>query len=164
VQSFSGPARGGLGTKFYFLKLETPPTWRARSSYLNPPGNGWPSYTPRHWVTFSSSPTTRRTTVEVFDSASTRGTNWFKSSLMLRPKVSRQVCLGIKYWVAPFVFLITTLTDRAETPKGCIRYSISPNKLNDCFFTLRLLAESELFVFKNKISLKCKRNFRYTIG
>jgi hypothetical protein len=28
---------------------------------------------PRHWVSFSSPPTTRRATVEVFDSASTRG-------------------------------------------------------------------------------------------
>jgi hypothetical protein len=28
------------------------PTWRARSPYLYPPGTGWPSYTPRHWVPF----------------------------------------------------------------------------------------------------------------
>jgi hypothetical protein len=25
----------------------------ARSPYLYPPGAGWPSYTPRHWVPFS---------------------------------------------------------------------------------------------------------------
>jgi D-serine deaminase-like pyridoxal phosphate-dependent protein len=31
-----------------------------------------PAYTPRHWVPFSSHPTTRRATVEVFDPASTR--------------------------------------------------------------------------------------------
>jgi hypothetical protein len=30
--------------------LQTPPTWRARSLYLYPPGTGWPSYTPGHWV------------------------------------------------------------------------------------------------------------------
>jgi hypothetical protein len=54
------------------LRFEIPPTWRARSPYLYPPGTGWPSYTPRHWVLFSSSPTTRRATVEVFESASTR--------------------------------------------------------------------------------------------
>jgi hypothetical protein len=30
-----------------------------------------PGYTPRHWVPFSSPPTTRRATVEVFDPAST---------------------------------------------------------------------------------------------
>jgi hypothetical protein len=33
---------------------------------------GWPGYTPRHWVPFTSPPTTHRTTMEVFDSASTR--------------------------------------------------------------------------------------------
>jgi hypothetical protein len=48
------------GTIFYSLRFETHPTWRARSPYLYPPGTGWPSYTPRHWVSFSSPPTTRR--------------------------------------------------------------------------------------------------------
>jgi hypothetical protein len=43
----------------------------ARSLYLYPPGTGWPSYTPRHWVPFSSPPATLRATVEVFDPAST---------------------------------------------------------------------------------------------
>jgi hypothetical protein len=38
---------------FYFLRFETPPTWRTRSLYLYPPGTGWPGYTPRHWVTHS---------------------------------------------------------------------------------------------------------------
>jgi hypothetical protein len=27
----------------------------------------WPGYTPRHWVSFSSPPTTRRATVEIFE-------------------------------------------------------------------------------------------------
>jgi hypothetical protein len=35
------------------------------------PGTGWPVYTPRHWVPFSSPPAIRRATVEVFDPAST---------------------------------------------------------------------------------------------
>jgi hypothetical protein len=32
----------------YFIVqiLESPPTWRARSPYLYPPGTGWPRYTP----------------------------------------------------------------------------------------------------------------------
>jgi hypothetical protein len=34
----------GLMTTFYCLRFETPPTWRARSPYLYPPGTGWPSY------------------------------------------------------------------------------------------------------------------------
>jgi hypothetical protein len=57
---------------FYTRRFETPPTWRARYRYLYSPGTGWPGYTPRHWVPFSSPPTTRRVTVEVFDPASTR--------------------------------------------------------------------------------------------
>jgi hypothetical protein len=40
--------------------------------YLYPPGTGWPSNTPRHWVLFLSLPTIRRATVEVFGPASTR--------------------------------------------------------------------------------------------
>jgi hypothetical protein len=60
-------------TIFYCLIFETPPTWRARSPYLYPSGTGWPSYTLSHWNPFSSPPTTRRATVEVFEPASTRG-------------------------------------------------------------------------------------------
>jgi hypothetical protein len=32
------------------VSSETPPTWRAMFPYLYPPGTGWPSYTPGHWV------------------------------------------------------------------------------------------------------------------
>jgi hypothetical protein len=71
-ESFSVPSPAGLMTTFHFLRFETSPTWRARSPYLNPPGTGWPSYTPRHWVPFSPSHTTLRATVDVFDLASTR--------------------------------------------------------------------------------------------
>jgi hypothetical protein len=39
-------------TVFFCPKFETPPTWRASSSYLCPPGTGWPSYTLRRWITF----------------------------------------------------------------------------------------------------------------
>jgi hypothetical protein len=35
-------------SRLYFtVSSETPPTWRARSPYLYPPGTGWPNYTPR---------------------------------------------------------------------------------------------------------------------
>jgi hypothetical protein len=34
---------------------------------LYPPATGWPGYTPRHRIPVSSSPATRRATVEVFD-------------------------------------------------------------------------------------------------
>jgi hypothetical protein len=73
AQSFSGPSPSGLMTVFYCLRFEIPPTWRVRSLNLYPPGTGWPSYTPRQWVPFLSSPTTRRATVEVFEPASSRG-------------------------------------------------------------------------------------------
>jgi hypothetical protein len=48
------------------------PNLEARFPYLYSPRTGWPSYTLRHWVLFSSPSTTRRTTVEVFHPASTR--------------------------------------------------------------------------------------------
>jgi hypothetical protein len=35
AQSFSSPSPAGLMTAFYFLRFETPPTWRARSPYLS---------------------------------------------------------------------------------------------------------------------------------
>jgi hypothetical protein len=66
-----GSESAGLMTIFYCPGLETPPTWRARSLYLYPPGTGWPSYNPRHWVPFSSPPTTCRAKVEVLEPAST---------------------------------------------------------------------------------------------
>jgi hypothetical protein len=37
-------------TTFYYLRFETPPTWRARSPYFYAPGTGWPCYTPRQRV------------------------------------------------------------------------------------------------------------------
>jgi hypothetical protein len=67
AQSVSGPSPVELMTIFYCLRFKTPSTWRTRSPYLYPPETEWPGYTPRHWVHFS----TRRATVDVFDSAST---------------------------------------------------------------------------------------------
>jgi hypothetical protein len=58
-------------TTFYCLRFETPQIWGARSPYLYPPWTRWPSYIPRPWISFSSPPTTCRTTEEVFDLAVT---------------------------------------------------------------------------------------------
>jgi hypothetical protein len=52
-----------------------PPTWRARFPCLYPPGTGWPSYAPRHWVPVSSLPTIRRDTVKVSVPAFARGSS-----------------------------------------------------------------------------------------
>jgi hypothetical protein len=62
-------------TTFYCLRFETQPTWRARSTYLYFTGTGWSSYTPRHWVLFSSP----SMTMDIFDPASTRGFWQFRS-------------------------------------------------------------------------------------
>jgi hypothetical protein len=72
-ESFSSTSPAELTTVLYCLRFETPPTWKARSPYLYPPGEGWSSYTPRHCVPFSSPPTTHRAAVEVYEPASTRG-------------------------------------------------------------------------------------------
>jgi hypothetical protein len=64
---------------FYSLRFETPPNWGGRPSYLYPPGTGWQGYARRYWVPFSSPPTTRRATVEVFVPTSTRDTRWVAS-------------------------------------------------------------------------------------
>jgi hypothetical protein len=53
-------------------QIRDTPIWRSRSPYLYPPGKVWPSYTLKHWVPILSPPTTRRTTVEVFDSEANR--------------------------------------------------------------------------------------------
>jgi hypothetical protein len=60
------PSPAGLMAIFYCLRFDIPPTWRARFPYLYPPGTGWPSYTPGHWVPFPSPLTTRRATAEVY--------------------------------------------------------------------------------------------------
>jgi hypothetical protein len=70
-----GSESRGTRDHILLLRLETPPTWRARSAYLYPAGTGWPSFTLRQWVPFSSPPTTRGTTVEVFEPASTQGSD-----------------------------------------------------------------------------------------
>jgi hypothetical protein len=38
---------GYRGARDHILRFETPPTCRARSPYLYPPGTGWPSFTPQ---------------------------------------------------------------------------------------------------------------------
>jgi hypothetical protein len=42
AQSFSDASSAGLMTISHRLRFETPPTWRARSPYLYPPGTGFP--------------------------------------------------------------------------------------------------------------------------
>jgi hypothetical protein len=51
-QSLSGPSSTEL-RPYSSVSFEILPTWRTRSLYLYPPGTGWPSYNPRHWVPFA---------------------------------------------------------------------------------------------------------------
>jgi hypothetical protein len=57
AQSLSSPMPARLITIFYCLRFETFPTRWARFPNLYPSGRGWPSYTTRHWLPFSSPPT-----------------------------------------------------------------------------------------------------------
>jgi hypothetical protein len=67
------------GTHDHILlsQIRDSPNQEGQVPYLYPPGTGWLDYTPRHWVSFSSPPTTRRATVEVFDPASIRELIWW---------------------------------------------------------------------------------------
>jgi hypothetical protein len=62
----------GTHDRILLSQIRDTPTWRPRFPYLYTPGREWSSYTPSHWVPFSSPPTTRRAAVEVFIPASTR--------------------------------------------------------------------------------------------
>jgi hypothetical protein len=64
---------------YFTVSYETPPTWRSRSLYLYPPGTGWPSYTPGHWVPFCH---LLWLTGEVLEPASTWGALFFKLKLI----------------------------------------------------------------------------------
>jgi hypothetical protein len=57
-------------THDHILLSQVQDFWRPRSPCLYPSETGWLSYIPRHWVPFSSPPTTRRATVDVFEPAS----------------------------------------------------------------------------------------------
>jgi hypothetical protein len=48
-------------------QIRDSPNLEGQVPVLYPPGTGWPCYTPRHWVPFSSPSTTGTATVEVFD-------------------------------------------------------------------------------------------------
>jgi hypothetical protein len=131
VQSFSDPSPAGLTTTFYCLRFANPPTWRARCQYLYPTGTGWPSDTPRHWVPFSSPPTTRWATVKVFEPESTRVILLGSVGFMWRPTVSRPVSLGIKHpsGASDKIFI-------CQTVEGLLMWAALSDERTDLSFTI----------------------------
>jgi hypothetical protein len=55
AQSIWGPSLTKFMNIFYCLRFETHPTFRFGPRIYISQGTRWPSYTPRHWVPFSSS-------------------------------------------------------------------------------------------------------------
>jgi hypothetical protein len=114
--------------KCYCLRFETPSTWGARFLYLYRPETGLPKYTPTHWVLFSSSPTTRRSTVKVFDPTSTRPSPWTKLwvkldiKVMLLPTVSQPACHCVKHpWLKTrLLFCLTFAAPSLTRGRACL--------------------------------------------
>jgi hypothetical protein len=65
-----------------------------------PQGTGWPGCTPRHWVPFSSPPTIRRATVEVFDLSSTHSQRTIDSLCSIRTDHTKNASPNSSYIVA----------------------------------------------------------------
>jgi hypothetical protein len=90
----------GTHDQILLSQIRDSPTCKARSLYLYPPGTGWPSCTLRHRVPFSSPPTTRRATMNIYEPASTRVTSncpkQVKVKVTLRLTVSQSVSLGVE--------------------------------------------------------------------
>jgi hypothetical protein len=122
MQSIPGPSPAGLMTVFYCLRFETPPTWRVKSPCLYPPGTGWPSYTPRRWVHFSSPPTTRRATVEVFD-----------------PHLAGSFYKTTRFYIAKDNILHSDCCENIKHRKYCIASTISVT-----IFTWRFFSNDDL--------------------
>jgi hypothetical protein len=76
---------GGTRDHILLSQIQDSPTWRTRSPYLQPPGIGWPCNIPRHWIPFSSPPTSRRATV--IRTRLNTGDSAVKVKVMLRPTV-----------------------------------------------------------------------------
>jgi hypothetical protein len=60
AHSFSGQSPVGPMTIFLLAQIRDTPNLKGQVPLFIPPGTGWPGYTRRRWVPFSSPPTTRR--------------------------------------------------------------------------------------------------------
>jgi hypothetical protein len=86
----------------------------AQVPVFNTPGTGWSSFIPRHWVVFSSPPSTRMGTVEVIEPASTQridSTSPVQSSKLLLAFASTVVLgFGPRRGSLPYSCSFETLT------------------------------------------------------
>jgi hypothetical protein len=115
------------GTHDHILLSQIPdsPNFEGQVPVFLSPGTGWPGYTPRHWVPFSSSPTTRRATVEVFDPASIQV---YFSLIWHGPHINKSVQLlqavfSLRY--APKVYKQQTTWRRRPISKHGKKFEIS---------------------------------------
>jgi hypothetical protein len=127
------------------LRLDSPPIWRTKSSYLYLPGTGWPGYTLRHWVPFSSSATTRR-----YSAGSPHG-----SILTWLPSLSCLWLLGTDRVENPFSKSISSITRRfvavgtylqgrcLET--GLVYLLISRSSNSNCSSTRYIMNNAQIF-------------------
>jgi hypothetical protein len=143
---------------FYSPRFETLPTWRARSPYLYPPGTRWPSYTPKHWIPFSSPPTTRRTTVDVFDPASTRETVW--TLVSVGRSVGRLVRRSVGWSFGLYVKLL--LTSPAQSLMASVP-SRSMTKISLLFLTGKCFQMGHLLRRGEGSVFQCRRYVCYTL-
>jgi hypothetical protein len=71
---------------------------KARSPYLYPPRTGWPSYSRRHWVPFSS-----RVTMELFDPSPSKSKSkprYYRRPVGQSVLVSGQILFAWQLWVS----------------------------------------------------------------
>jgi hypothetical protein len=122
AQLFSGSSPAELMTTFFCLRFETSLIWRSMFPYLYPAGTWWPSYTPRHWVPFASTPTTSRAMVEVYYSACTRlrRTEHGRSSHIASERIHREYRLHHLFYCCVTSPRMRML--RALHSNGCTRH------------------------------------------
>jgi hypothetical protein len=132
----------GTMPKLYCLNFETPLNWRVSSPYLYPTGTRRHSFTPRHWVPFSLSPTTLRATVEVFEPASTRVTIFLlqlSSSLLFLHRLSR------KHRCQQYLYSMRTVAKGIFLPSRCLETALVYLIISRCgLYTLQYLQSPAL--------------------
>jgi hypothetical protein len=102
-----------------------------------PTATEWPSYIPRHWVSFLLPPMSSRDTVEVFELASTRGlptdwlTDWLTAKLLLALLVANPTGLMTIFYTALRLLEPSTLSWLPTTVFRFSRYGFYTDSTED---------------------------------